>query len=359
MTSVQRIVAAIGIALSLFGGEAGAVEQDLGRHAANRQPVPILGAGSTFIAPLVERWIGDYQRRHQEARMAYEAVGSGEGVRRFVAGTVDFAASDGGMTDAQIADVDRGVRFIPATIGSVVLAYQLKGVEGNLRLPRDVYAGIFNGTIRRWDDERIESANPGLRLPHEDIALVVRLDGSGTTYAFSNHLSAIDDEWRRTKGAATMIDWPRNAMRARGNEGVAARIRISEGSIGYVEYGFAHRLGLPMAMLQNRAGQFVAPTVPTIAKVFTDTVDAMPADLRLFVPDPAGDGVYPIATYSWLILYGRYPEARQGEALKAFVQYGLTDGQSHALDLGYVPLPAIVANLSLSSLKTVEHPEKN
>lgn len=281
-------------------------------------------------------------------------MGSGEGVRRFVKGDVDFAASDGGMTDAQIATVDRGVRFVPATIGSVVLAYNINGVKAGLKLARDVYVDIFSGKIRTWDDPRIKAANPELALPHDNIALVVRQDGSGTTYAFTNHLSAVSETWRDGPGVATVIEWPGNAMVARGNEGVAARIHISEGSIGYVEYGFAQRLGLPMATLQNRAGQFVAPDVPSIGKVFADNIDRLPNDLRLFVPDPAGDGAYPIATFSWLILYGHYPDETKGSALKDFVRFSLTKGQDASVRLGYVPLPAIVSSLAQMALDTVD-----
>jgi phosphate transport system substrate-binding protein len=314
----------------------------------------LAGAGSTFIAPLVEQWIEDYHTLHPEVGIDYDAVGSGEGVDRFVAGTVDFAASDGGMSDAQVASVARGVRFVPATIGGVVLAYHIKGVKAGLKLTREAYTDIFLGNIRTWDDPKIQSANPDLPLPHETIVPVVRQDSSGTTFAFTNHLSAISEAWRRGPGVGTRIDWPGQAMAARGNEGVAGRIKVSEGSIGYVEYGFAQRLGLPMAALQNRTGQFVAPEAPKIAKVFEDTLYQTPVDLRLFVPDPSGDGVYPIVTYSWLLLYGQYPDVAKGRALKDFVRFGLTQGQTDSGRLGYVPLPGIVSALARQAVDTVQ-----
>jgi phosphate transport system substrate-binding protein len=312
------------------------------------------GAGSTFIAPLLEQWIKDYHKVHPEVRIDYAAIGTGEGVDRFVAGTVDFAASDGGTSDAQVAAVNRGVRFIPATIGGVVLAYNVQGLTGGLKLPRAVYTDIFLGKIRTWDDPRIKAANPDLPLPRETIVPVVRLDSSGTTFAFTNHLSAISEEWRQGPGVGRRVDWPGHAMTARGNEGVAARIKHSEGAIGYVEYGFAQRLGLRMAVLENRAGQFVAPEAPRIARVFEDSIDQMPVDLRLYVPDPAGESVYPIATYSWLLLYGHYPDADKATALKDFVRFGLTQGQLHGGHLGYVPLPGIVSALAQQALDTVQ-----
>ena len=192
--------------------------------------------------------------------MSYDAVGSGEGTRQFMAGTVDFGASDAAMRDDQMAAVARGVQLLPAVAGSIVLAYNLDGLGGDLKLTRDVYVDIFLGKIKTWDDSRIKAINPGLRLPNDNIALVVRQDSSGTTYAFTNHLSAISDTWRdRGPGVGQMIDWPGNAMVAPGNEGVAGRIKMSQGAIGYVEYGIAQRAGLSMAWLENKAGQFVQP----------------------------------------------------------------------------------------------------
>ena len=186
------------------------------------------GAGSPFIAPLVKQWSEDYQKLHPKVGIEYDVVGSGEGVHRFVAGAVDFAASDGGMTDAQVAQVSRGVRFIPATIGGVVLAYNIRGIKADLKLGRDVYPDIFSGKIQTWDDPRIKAANPDLPLPHENIIPVVRQDSSGTTFAFTNHLSAVSKEWQKGQGVGTNIDWPGTAMAVKGNEGVAARVKISE-----------------------------------------------------------------------------------------------------------------------------------
>ena len=351
MNSNHKIAIAAVAALLLATMNVSATEP--AARIAGQDYQTLSGAGSTFIAPLVKRWIDDYQKIHPNISIDYHVIGSGEGVRRFVAGTVDFAASDGGMTDAQVAQVNRGVRFIPATIGGVVLAYNIRGIKGGLKLERDVYPDIFSGKIQTWDDPRIKAANPNLTLPHESIVPVVRQDSSGTTFAFTNHLSAVSREWQQGPGVGTDIDWPGNAMAAKGNEGVAARVKISEGSIGYVEYGFATRLNLPMAALQNLAGQFVAPDAKNIAKVFDDEVNQMPADLRLFVPDPSGQGVYPIASFSWLILYGDYTDAAKGTALKDFVRFGLTQGQKESSRLGYVPLPEIVSGLAQKAVDTV------
>lgn len=352
MNANHKIAITASTALLLATLNVSATEHPIGNIGQGY--LTLSGAGSTFIAPLVKQWIEDYQKLHPKVGIEYDVVGSGEGVQRFVAGTVDFAASDGGMTDAQVAQVSRGVRFIPATIGGVVLAYNIRGIKADLKLACDVYPDIFSGKIQTWDDPRIKATNPDIPLPHENIIPVVRQDSSGTTFAFTNHLSAINREWRQGPGVGTDIDWPGTAMAVKGNEGVAARVKISEGSIGYMEYGFAKRLNLPMAALQNLAGQFVAPEAAKIAKVFEDSVNQMPADLRLFVPDPSGQGVYPIASFSWLILYGDYTDTAKGATLKDFVRFGLTQGQKESSRLGYVPLPEIVSGLAQKAVDTVQ-----
>ncbi len=318
-------------------------------------PIAITGAGATFPAPLYEKWISAYAAKRLGVTIAYRAVGSGEGVKRFIAGEVDFAGSDSAMSDEQIARVGRGVQLIPATAGMVVVAYNLKGLNGPLRLPRQVYVDIFAGKIRRWNDPRIEQANPGLTFPARDITIVARQDSSGTTYAFTNHLSAISTEWRdRGPGVGNAVDWPGNAMVARGNEGVASRIKMSDGAIGYVEYGFAKRLELPMAVLENRAGRFVSPDAESGRLAFSNNLAEMPDNLRVFLPDPEGEGSYPIVTLSWLLLYREHPNARVSHALKDFVSWGLTEGQRIGQDMGYVPLPDEIVALSRNAVASLQ-----
>lgn len=318
-------------------------------------PIAITGVGATFPAPLYEKWIAAYSARTLGVTIAYRPVGSGEGVKRFIAKEVDFAASDSAMSDEQIARVGRGVQLVPATAGMVVLAYNVKGLEGSLRLPRNVYSDIFAGKIRRWNDPRIAQANPGLDLPGRDITIVARQDSSGTTYAFTNHLGAISADWRdRGPGVGNVVDWPGNAMVARGNEGVASRIKMSDGAIGYVEYGFAKRLGLNMALLENRAGRFIAPGAESGQHAFTSNLGKMSSNLRVFLPDPEGESSYPIVTLSWLLLYREHPNPKVSAALKDFVSWGLTEGQRIGQTMGYVPLPDEVVALSRAALAALE-----
>jgi phosphate transport system substrate-binding protein len=284
--------------------------------------------------------------------VSYDAVGSGDGVKEFIAGRVDFGASDAAMSDAQIAEVARGVQLLPAVAGSIVLAYNLEGLRGDLKLTREVYVDIFLGKITRWDDVRIRRINPELNLPKSDIALVVRQDGSGTTYAFTNHLSAISDEWRdRGPGIGALIDWPGNAMAARGNEGVAGRITISQGSIGYVEFGTARRAWLPMAWLENKAGQLIEPHGGSGLATLLNT--PLPENLRVFFPDPEGQDSYPIVTYSWLLVYKQYDDAQKLAALKHYVRWCLTTGQEFNEALGFVRLPPQIIARSLEALDSL------
>ena len=216
------------------------------------------GAGSTFAAPLYKKWIDEFDVLHRKVTISYDAVGSGEGVKRFPAGTVDFAGSDEILSDTEAAKIPGSV-ILPITAGMIALAYNIPGVKTEIKLPRDVCVDIFTRKIRKWDDPRIVAANPGIVFRNRDIALVVRQDSSGTTAAFTGHLAAISPAWQAADmGVGKLIEWPAGILPASGNEGVAARIRLSEGSIGYVEYWFAQRLGLKMAAVQNRAAGLVA-----------------------------------------------------------------------------------------------------
>lgn len=314
--------------------------------------IELRGAGSTFVAPLMNAWIGGYDKGRANVALRYEAVGSGEGVARFQSGAVDFGASDAYLSPADAAKVARGVVQAPTTAGMIVLAYNLPGVKERLRLPRDVYVDIFLGKIQSWDDPRIRAANPDVKLPSATIAIVSRQDSSGTTYAFTDHLAAISKAWAAGPGVGKTVEWPRAAMRARGNEGVASRIRISEGAIGYVEYGFALRLNLPMAVLENREGQFVEPTPQSGSAALASTENTPLGALDDATTNPTGAKSYPIVTYSWALLYRDYP-AEKARALTAFFTYALEEGQSYAPYFGYLPLPPKVAAMGKAALARV------
>jgi len=319
--------------------------------------VEINGGGATFPAPLYYAWIEALKDAQPDLQVRYESVGSGEGIRLFSQGEVDFGASDALMSDAEIAAVDGGALFVPATAGMVVLAYNLPDVDGTLRLSREALVGIFSGEIAAWNDPLIQADNPDLALPKRNITLVVRRDGSGTTYAFTQHLSAVSEAWRdKGPGAGTLVDFPGSAMTAYGNDGVAGRIRISYDSIGYVEYGYAKRLGLPVAALQNRDGSFVEPSEAAGTAALDATAAEMPADGRQLVTDPAGAAAYPIVTYSWLLLYEIYDDPQVLDGIRRFVGWGLEHGQTLAGEMSYVPLPQSVVARSKALLDQVRGP---
>ena len=300
--------------------------------------VELRGAGSTFVAPLVNGWIKQFQSAQPDVRIHYDAVGSGEGISRFLSGSVDFAGSDNLLSPSNAKKIDGGVVQLPSTAGLIVLAYNLPGVNGKLQLPQSVYADIFLGKIRTWNDPQIREANKGLDLPALTIAIVARQDSSGTTYAFTEHLAAVSRAWSEGPGVGKVIQWPTVAMLARGNEGMASKIKIAEGSIGYVEYGFALRLGLQMAVLENKDGQFVAPTPQSGAAALMPSVDAGLDTLESSTINPPGPDAYPIVTYSWFLLNPSYsPE--KARALVSFLTFVYDEGQNSAPYLGYIALP--------------------
>ena len=305
------------------------------------------GAGSTFSAPLYKKWIEVYQQDHKQVSLSYDVVGSGEGITRFVHGSVDFGATDVLPSELMLSAVKRGVIPVPVTAGMIVLAYNVPGLTGALKLPRDVYSDIFTGRIKVWNDPHIQKANPNASLPNENIAVVIRQDSSGTTAAFTRHLVAIGSSWQATgAGDGFSIDWPTAAMLGRGNEGVASKIKLSEGSIGFLEYGFAKRLGLQMATLENQAGRFVEPSEESGRTALLASENGSTAD-------PSGDASYPIVTFSWLLLYKKYGDSKRAAALKDWVKWGLATGQTFASGLGYIPLPAETAALAGHSLDSV------
>jgi len=314
------------------------------------QAQQLSGAGASFPAPLYQRWGVEYNKVNPRVQVNYQSVGSGAGVKNFTAGVVDFGASDAAMSDAEIAKVSKGVVMIPATAGEVVYAYNLPGVD-KLNLSRAAMAGIYLGTITKWSDPAISKANPGVKLPELPIQVAYRSDGSGTTYVFTQHLSAISPEFKEKIGTDKSVTFP-VGVGGKGNEGVTALVKQSPGAIGYVEYGYAKGNGLSMASLENKAGKFIAPGDESGASTLANI--QLPENLRIWPVDPEGASDYPIASFTWLLLYKKYDDAAKLKALKEFVTYGLTTGQGFASELGYIPLPAPVVEKAKAALATIQ-----
>jgi phosphate transport system substrate-binding protein len=306
--------------------------------AGNTQTVQLDGAGASFSAILYERYFSELNRQFPDLQVSYQPVGSGAGIRQIIGETLDFAASDAAMTDEEIAQVDRGILLIPTSGGSVALVYNLPGVS-DLKLSRSVYPAIFLGEITRWNDPRIAADNPGVNLPDLPIRNVVRSDGSGTTFIFTNHLSAISPDFDSSIGVSIIPRWTNNPIQARGNPGVAAQVSRTPGGIGYVEYAFAQQNNLPTALLENRSGEYVAPVLEEAEKAL-ESVE-FPEDFRVFVSDP--ETGYPITGLTWIIIYRQYEDAETAEAIKQMVEWIMTDGQALNNSLEYVDIPENVA----------------
>jgi phosphate transport system substrate-binding protein len=301
----------------------------------------ITGSGASFPAPLYTTWFQQFSRANKDLQVTYQSKGSGAGIRDFQNEIVDFAASDAAMNDEEIAKVKRGVVLLPMTAGKIVLAYNLKGVK-ELKLPREVYPAIFTGKVKKWNDPAIANANPGVKLPDRDITVVVRADSSGTTYVFSKHLSTISSDFKSSVGIGKSLNWPDAAKMVKSpkNDGVTATIKQTPGAIGYIEYGFARMSKLAMAHLENKEGKFVAPTLESGQAALANAV--IPEDMIVWLPDPAGEGSYPIATYTWMIFYKKYDDPKMAPALRKMVDYCLEEGQKISDRAGYIPLPANV-----------------
>jgi phosphate transport system substrate-binding protein len=314
------------------------------------------GSGATFPAPLYKRWFLEYYQAHPDVQISYQAIGSGAGIRQFTQGLTIFGASDAAMNDKEIAEAEKKlgapVLLLPMTAGSVVLSYNVPGVATPLQLSRAAYAGIFLGTITSWNDAAIARINPNVTLPDLPITVVRRADGSGTTFAFTNHLSAVSPAWKAGPGVSKSTeDWP-TGIGGRGNSGCTALIQQTPGAIGYLEYGYAELAKLPMAILENRQGNHVRPG-PESGKAALAGAK-IPPNLRVFIPDPEGKDAYPIITYTWMLCRKKYADAQTAQTLKAVLRYCLTDGQAIAAKLGYIPLPENVATRVQAAVESIE-----
>lgn len=306
------------------------------------------GAGATFPAPLYELYAREIKKKHPDLKINYQAIGSGGGIRQTIAGTVDFGASDAAMKDDEISKVKNGVILVPTAGGAVSVVYNLAGVN-NLKLSRTTLPDIFSGKITKWDDAKIKADNPGVNLPSQPIKFVVRADGSGTTFIFTNHLSATSGYFKGRIGANTAPNWTLpNVLKGKGNPGVAALVARTPGSIGYVEYAYANANKLSSALIQNKKGEFVAPSLQS-ANAALATVK-FPDNYRVFVGEPSQG--YPIVGLTWLLVYKQYATPAKADAVKKFVNWALKDGQQYNDDLFYTKIPGDVVNRILQTVNS-------
>jgi phosphate transport system substrate-binding protein len=313
------------------------------------------GSGASFPDPIYQRWFADFSQANKDVRVEYTAKGSGKGIKDFQDGHTDFGASDAAMTDDQMAAIPEGVQLIPLTAGAVVVCYNVADAEGKpiegLKLSREAYVGIFLGEITKWNDPAIAASNEGLALPDKAISLVYRSDSSGTTYVFTQHLAAVSEKFNEQVGLSMSPKWPVGSGSDK-NSGVANSVKQNDGTIGYVEFGYAEQNDIKMAVLENKAGKYTVCTPESSTAALASITD-FPEDLRVWVPDPEGEDSYPIVTFTWVLLRKTYPDAEKVAAMKELFTYCLTDGQSIATELGYVPLPKNVVDKGLAALENV------
>jgi phosphate transport system substrate-binding protein len=312
------------------------------------QAVTLNGAGATFPAPLYERYIKEFQSKNSGTKINYQAIGSGGGIRQFVAGVVDFGGSDAAMTDDDIRKVGRGVILVPTAGGAVSVVYNAPGVS-NLKLSREALAEIFGGRITKWNDPKIAKDNAGVNLPNADIKTVVRADSSGTTFIFTNALAAMSNYFSGRVGKGTAPKWTTNPLKGRGNPGVAALVKQTQGSIGYVEFAFAKSNNLSMAQVQNRKGDFVSPSVETANAALANV--KFPDNFRVFEGNP-GDG-YPITGLTWMMVY-RTGYGGKATAMKNWLRWVLTDGQNMNAGLDYTRIPEDVTQRALAEVDKIQ-----
>ena len=309
--------------------------------AARADALLVTGAGATFPFPLYSKWFSDYNKLRPEIRFNYQSIGSGGGIKQITERTVDFGASDAPMSDEELAKVQGGLQHVPTVLGAVVVTYNAP-IEG-LKLTQETVAGLFLGTITKWNDPKLAQDNPGLKLPDTAVAVVHRSDGSGTTSIFTDYLAKVSPEWKAKVGAGKSVKWPAG-LGAKGNEGVTGVVKSTPGAVGYVELAYAHQNKLPMASLRNHEGAFVAPTLESTSAAAAGA--EMPADYRVSITDAKGKDAYPLASFTYLLVYKDQADSRKGEALLRFLWWAIHEGQATASSLDYAPLPkAVVARV--------------
>jgi phosphate transport system substrate-binding protein len=309
------------------------------------------GAGATFPNPIYQKWFSQYHSQHPEIEINYQSIGSGGGIRQVTAGTVDFGASDGPMTDQQLADAKFKILHLPTVLGAVVPAYNIPGFKGELKFTPDVIAGIYLGKITSWNDPAIAKANAGVSLPNQAIVVVHRSDGSGTTYIFTDYLSKISSEWSNSVGKSTSVKWP-VGIGAKGNEGVAGMIRQMDGAFGYVELIYALQNNITFGSVKNSAGTFVKASLESTTAAAA-SVKSMPADFRVSITNAPGKDTYPIASFTWLLVPADWKDKGKQKTFVDFLNWMLDQGQTMTADLNYAPLPDAVKQKEREAIKTI------
>ena len=313
--------------------------------------INLQGAGSTFVNPLMQKWVSEYGKLHPNVRIDYQSIGSGGGIKQIQAQTVDFGASDAPMSDADLKAAPGEILHIPVVLGAVVVTYNVPSVTQPLHFSPEVIADIFLGKIKKWDDQHIKQDNPGVSFPAADITVVHRADGSGTTYLFTDYLSKVSPEWKQNVGTDKSPKWP-VGQGGKGNEGVTGQIKQQPNTIGYVELAYAVQNKLPVALIKNASGKFVQPSTETVTAAAAAASAQTPDDLRVSITNSAGENAYPISGYTYVLAYKDQKNADKGKALVDFLWWGIHDGEKFT-GTDYAPLPAEIVKRAEAKINSI------
>jgi len=311
-------------------------------------------AGATFPYPIYSKWFDVYHNEHPNVQINYQSIGSGGGIRQLLAGTVDFGASDGPMSDDQLSQAKFKILHFPTVLGAVVPTYNIAGVSGELNFTQKALAGIYLGTITKWNDAEIAKANSGVNLPNADIVVVHRSDGSGTTYIWTDFLGKVSEEWKKKVGnASTSVNWP-VGLGGKGNEGVTGLVKQTPNAIGYIELIYAVQNNIPYGKVQNAAGNFVKADLAGVTAAAAANAKNIPADFRVSITNPSGPKVYPISSFTWLLIPAQIQDAVKREAIKDFLKWMLTEGQKYNEGLTYAQLPKEVIAKETQAISLIQ-----
>lgn len=313
----------------------------------------INGAGATFPYPIYSKWFDEYHKLHPDIQINYQSIGSGGGIRQVLAGTVDFGATDGPMTDEQLGQAKTKILHFPTVLGAVVPTYNIPGVSEELKFTPEALAGIFLGKITKWNDGELARANPGVNLPGDDIVVVHRSDGSGTTYVWVDYLSKVSEGWKTKVGKGTSVNWP-VGLGGKGNEGVAGLVKQTPSSIGYVELIYAIQNKMPYGQVRNSSGDFVKADLASVTAAAAASAKVMPDDFRVSITNAPGKTAYPIASYTWLLVPSTIDDGAKRKVLVDFLHWMLTDGQNNAEPLAYARLPREVVAKEVKAISEIK-----
>jgi len=325
----------------------------LGVCTRAQDPMLVNGAGATFPLPVYSKWFDEYHKAHPGVQINYQSVGSGAGIRQLQSGTVDFGASDMPMTDEQLGQAKVPVQHFPTVLGAVVPTYNIPGVSAELNFTPDALAGIYLGTITKWNDPAIAGANSGVNLPSSDIVVAHRSDGSGTTFIWTDYLSKVNADWKSKVGRGASVNWP-VGLGGKGNEGVSGLVKETPNAVGYVELIYAIQNNMPYGRVRNAAGSFMKADLNGVTAAAAAAAKNMPDDFRVSITNPEGKTAYPISSFTWLLIPTKISDPVKRDTLKGFLKWMMTDGQKFTEPLSYAKLPKEVVEKEMKAIAKIQ-----